>query len=143
MDLRDMPTNNGARSRKFPGPGVVAVMGMTKNTGKTVALNHLLARAAADHVAVGLTSIGRDGEDRDAVFSIPKPPVLAWPGTLVATVTASDPDAGEVLFRVTDALGDHRDAFRADVLGDRAGRALLTLAPEDIAEARLALLLRI
>ena len=67
------------------GLAVVSVMGMTKNTGKTVALNHLLSQAAADAVAVGLTSIGRDGEDRDAVFSIPKPPVVVWPGTVVAT----------------------------------------------------------
>ncbi|MDE2367826.1 MAG: hypothetical protein KGN16_02560 [Burkholderiales bacterium] len=64
---------------------VVSVMGMTKNTGKTVALNHLLACAAADAVDVGLTSIGRDGEEFDAVYSIPKPPVLVWPGTVVAT----------------------------------------------------------
>ena len=67
------------------GMATVAVMGMAKNTGKTVALNHLLAQAAADDVAVGLTSIGRDGEETDAVFSIPKPPVLVWPGTVVAT----------------------------------------------------------
>ena len=67
------------------GLGTLAVMGMTKNTGKTVALNHLLACAAADHVAVGVTSIGRDGEERDQVFSFPKPPVMVWPGTLVAT----------------------------------------------------------
>ena len=40
----------------------VAVMGMTKNTGKTVSLNHLLEQAQLAHVAVGLTSIGRDGE---------------------------------------------------------------------------------
>lgn len=65
--------------------GVVAVMGMTKNTGKTVALNHLLACAAAERVDVGLSSIGRDGEETDAVFSIPKPPVQVWPGTVVAT----------------------------------------------------------
>lgn len=63
----------------------VAVMGMTKNTGKTVALNHLLAQAQAAHVAVGLSSIGRDGEERDQVFSIPKPPVMVTPGCLVAT----------------------------------------------------------
>ncbi len=66
-------------------PETLAVMGMTKNTGKTVALNHLLAQAAAAQVAVGVTSIGRDGEDRDAVFFVPKPPVLVWPGNLVAT----------------------------------------------------------
>lgn len=63
----------------------VAVMGMTKNTGKTVALNHLLEQAQAAHVAVGLSSIGRDGEERDQVFSIPKPPVMVTPGCLVAT----------------------------------------------------------
>ena len=63
----------------------VAVMGMTKNTGKTVSLNHLLAQAHQAHVAVGLTSIGRDGEERDQVFSIPKPPVMVTPGCLVAT----------------------------------------------------------
>lgn len=63
----------------------VAVMGMAKNTGKTVALNHLMACAASSRVGVGLTSIGRDGEETDAVFSIPKPPVRVWPGTVVAT----------------------------------------------------------
>ncbi|TXT38046.1 MAG: hypothetical protein FD135_3137 [Comamonadaceae bacterium] len=67
------------------GMQTVAVMGMSKNTGKTVVLNHLLAAAAADHMAVGLTSIGRDGEATDAVFAIPKPPVRVWPGMLVAT----------------------------------------------------------
>jgi hypothetical protein len=67
------------------GISTVAVMGMTKNTGKTVALNHLLAQAATAQVAVGVTSIGRDGEDRDQVFFVPKPPILVWPGTIVAT----------------------------------------------------------
>ena len=68
---------------------VLAVMGMTKNTGKTVALNHVLAQAAKAQVAVGVTSIGRDGEDRDVVFFIPKPPIYVWPGTLVATARAT------------------------------------------------------
>ncbi|MGC4062501.1 MAG: hypothetical protein QM749_17310 [Aquabacterium sp.] len=63
----------------------VAVMGMTKNTGKTVCLNHLLAQAHGDDVAMGITSIGRDGEERDEVFAVPKPPVQVTPGCLVAT----------------------------------------------------------
>ena len=71
----------------------LAVMGMSKNTGKTVALNHLLAQAAADGVNVGVTSIGRDGEERDQVFFIPKPPVRVWCGTLVATARATLPRA--------------------------------------------------
>jgi hypothetical protein len=36
-------------------------------------------------VGIGLTSFGRDGEDRDQVFLIPKPPVLVWAGTVIAT----------------------------------------------------------
>jgi hypothetical protein len=67
------------------GMSTLAVMGMTKNTGKTVAMNHVLAQAAAAQVEVGVTSIGRDGEDRDQVFFNPKPPIMVWPGTLVAT----------------------------------------------------------
>ena len=67
----------------------LAVMGMSKNTGKTVALNHLLAQAAAAQWQVGVTSIGRDGEERDQVFLVPKPPVQVWPGTLVATARAT------------------------------------------------------
>ncbi|MBQ0936467.1 lysine 5,6-aminomutase reactivase subunit KamB [Ideonella paludis] len=63
----------------------VAFMGMTKNTGKTVALNHVLAAAAQAGCTAGVTSIGRDGEDRDQVFQVPKPPVMVWPGSLVAT----------------------------------------------------------
>jgi len=67
----------------------LALMGMTKNTGKTVALNHVLAQAAASGVALGVTSIGRDGEDRDAVFFVPKPAVVVWPGNLVATARST------------------------------------------------------
>lgn len=63
----------------------VAVMGMSKNTGKTVCLNHLLAQAHASGRAMGLTSIGRDGEERDEVFATPKPAVRVTPGCLVAT----------------------------------------------------------
>lgn len=71
------------------GISTLAVMGMSKNTGKTVALNHLLAQAANAGVTVGVSSIGRDGEDRDQVFFIPKPAILVWPGTLVATASAT------------------------------------------------------
>jgi hypothetical protein len=67
------------------GLATLAVVGMTKNTGKTVALNHLLACAAETGVAIGVTSIGRDGEDRDQVFFTPKPPVLVWSGSVIAT----------------------------------------------------------
>lgn len=60
-------------------------MGMSKNTGKTVALNHLLAQAHSANALVGVTSIGRDGEEHDEVYQFPKPPVRVWPHSLVAT----------------------------------------------------------
>ncbi|MBA3057532.1 MAG: hypothetical protein KJ614_16845 [Gammaproteobacteria bacterium] len=86
------------------GLSTLAVMGMTKNTGKTVALNHLLAQAAAAQVAVGVTSIGRDGEERDQVFYVPKPPVLVWPGTLVATAR-NTLERARVRTKLIDATG--------------------------------------
>lgn len=86
------------------GMTTLAVMGMTKNTGKTVALNHLLAQAANAQVAVGVTSIGRDGEDRDMVFGVPKPPILVWPGTLVATACATLRRA-KVRWKLIDSTG--------------------------------------
>ena len=88
------------------GMRTVAVMGMAKNTGKTVALNHLLGQAAAAGVAVGVTSIGRDGEERDAVFDFPKPPVTVWPGALVATARGTLARA-RVPHEVIGATGIH------------------------------------
>lgn len=101
-----MSTTHSALWQRIQTQGIdtLAVMGMTKNTGKTVALNHLLAQAAASQVAVGVTSIGRDGEDRDMVFFIPKPPILVWPGTLVATARATLQRA-KVRWKLIDATG--------------------------------------
>ena len=67
----------------------VAVMGMTKNTGKTVTLNHLMRHAHAQHRVLGLSSIGRDGEERDQVYHFDKPPVQVHAGCLVATATGT------------------------------------------------------
>ena len=86
------------------GMSTLAVMGMTKNTGKTVALNHLLAQAAASGVALGVTSIGRDGEDRDAVFFVPKPAIVVWPGNLVATAR-STLERAKARYKFIDATG--------------------------------------
>jgi hypothetical protein len=99
------PTHSDLWQRiQTSGKSTLAVMGMTKNTGKTVALNHVLAQAAAAQVAVGVTSIGRDGEDRDAVFFVPKPPVLVWPGSLVATAR-NTLERAKVRTKLIDATG--------------------------------------
>lgn len=64
---------------------IIAVIGMAKNAGKTVALNELIAQASEHALRLGLTSIGRDGEKVDLVTSTDKPTIHVEPGTLLAT----------------------------------------------------------
>jgi hypothetical protein len=64
----------------------VALVGLAKNTGKTETLTAILAAHEAEGVPVGVTSIGRDGEERDVIDPrIGKPRVRLVPGSLVAS----------------------------------------------------------
>lgn len=65
----------------------VSIVGMAKNTGKTVTLNHLIEEAIDESVVVGITSIGRDGESLDLVTETEKPKIFVEEGTLVATTS--------------------------------------------------------
>jgi hypothetical protein len=64
----------------------LALVGLAKNTGKTEALAALLRELEAQGRPVGVTSVGRDGEERDVIDSrIAKPRVRLPTGSLVAT----------------------------------------------------------
>lgn len=64
----------------------LALVGLAKNTGKTVALTVLLGELEAQGRRVGVTSVGRDGEEHDVIDArIEKPPVLMAAGGIVAT----------------------------------------------------------
>jgi hypothetical protein len=64
----------------------LALVGLAKNTGKTETLTTILAEHAAAGVAVGVTSIGRDGEERDVIDArIAKPRVHLREGSIVAS----------------------------------------------------------
>jgi hypothetical protein len=64
----------------------LALVGLAKNTGKTVALTALLRELEANGHCVGVTSVGRDGEEHDVIDSrIVKPRVHLPAGSLVAT----------------------------------------------------------
>ena len=65
----------------------VSIVGMAKNTGKTVTLNYLIEEAIDESVVVGITSIGRDGESLDLVTETEKPKIFVEEGTLVATTS--------------------------------------------------------
>jgi hypothetical protein len=67
----------------------LALVGLAKNTGKTEALAALLRELEAEGRLVGVTSVGRDGEERDVIDSrIEKPRVHLGAGSLVATTDA-------------------------------------------------------
>jgi hypothetical protein len=64
----------------------LALVGLAKNTGKTVALAALLRELREGGRTVGVTSVGRDGEEHDVIdFRIEKPAVELAAGSLVAT----------------------------------------------------------
>lgn len=67
----------------------VALVGLAKNTGKTETLAAILAEHAAASRQVGVTSIGRDGEEHDAIDArIDKPRINLQAGSLVASTGA-------------------------------------------------------
>lgn len=66
-------------------PSVLTVVGMAKNSGKTVTMNYLQRMLHREKRVLGLLSIGLDGERFDALTRLPKPAVVVQPGTLVAT----------------------------------------------------------
>jgi hypothetical protein len=64
----------------------LALVGLAKNTGKTEALAALLRELEAAGRVVGVTSVGRDGEERDVIdVRIEKPRVRLPAASLVAT----------------------------------------------------------
>lgn len=59
----------------------LSIVGLDKNTGKTVCLNYILQRLNAMQIPVGVTSIGVDGEQVDSVFATAKPEITLFRGT--------------------------------------------------------------
>lgn len=82
----------------------ISIVGMSKNSGKTVALNYLIDEAYEADIDIGITSIGRDGESIDIVTDTDKPPIFAYENTLIATSTEMLKlgDANIEILKVTD-----------------------------------------
>jgi hypothetical protein len=76
-------------SELLAGTRALALVGLAKNTGKTETLAAILREHAVSHTPVGVTSIGRDGEEHDVIDArIDKPRVELQRGSLVATTGA-------------------------------------------------------
>lgn len=82
----------------------ISIVGMSKNSGKTVALNHLVGQAIEEGIPIGITSIGRDGESLDMVTETEKPRIFVEEGTFIATSTGMLDlgDANIEILKVTD-----------------------------------------
>jgi hypothetical protein len=87
----------------------IAVVGTGKNVGKTVTTVAVYEVLCREGVVVGLTSIGRDGEERDVVEATAKPRLFLHAGTLIATAqsTLSPYPAVEIIqhMKYRSALG--------------------------------------
>ena len=67
----------------------LALVGLAKNTGKTETLAASLRELATQNTRVGVTSIGRDGEEHDVIDArIDKPRIVLQAGSLVASTDA-------------------------------------------------------
>ena len=65
----------------------LAIIGLSKNAGKTTCLNHIIAAWAesCQQRPLALTSVGRDGESEDILNGNPKPRIYVAMGTLIAS----------------------------------------------------------
>lgn len=62
----------------------LSIVGMSKNAGKTTALNYLIEEADDEMIRLGITSTGRDGETSDLVTGTEKPRVYLYEDTIVS-----------------------------------------------------------
>lgn len=58
----------------------LSIVGLEKNTGKTVCLNYLLGRLHQLGISIAVTSIGVDGEQVDSVYATAKPEITLYEG---------------------------------------------------------------
>ncbi len=99
---------------------IVSVIGMSKNSGKTVTLGYLIEEAFESGRILGLTSIGRDGETTDIVTASDKPRVYVYSGTYIATA--------EMLFSLCEAK---LEIVEVTKYATPMGRVIIARALED------------
>jgi len=99
----------------------IALVGISKNAGKTTVLNYILR--ALPNVSWGIFSTGIDGETEDSVFKTPKPQLTLNPATIFCC----------------DAtwLNIHRSAVRVLSSVQYAGRKLFVARSETALETQI------
>lgn len=99
---------------------IVSIVGMSKNSGKTVTTNSVIEELRQADYKVGITSIGRDGETSDLVTQTQKPKVFLYSGSMVATA--------EQLFHLSDV---RMDVVEVTKYRTPMGRVIISKTLED------------
>jgi hypothetical protein len=116
----------------------LALVGLAKNTGKTETLAALLRELEKEGHRVGVTSVGRDGEERDVIDSrIAKPRVRLPAGSLVAT-TDSLLRASAIPHELLEATNVRTPLGRVLVARLRGAGAVEVAGPSAAADVRAA-----
>ncbi|ABW17981.1 lysine 5,6-aminomutase reactivase subunit KamB [Alkaliphilus oremlandii] len=114
----------------YPHYKVVSLIGMAKNAGKTMTLNHIIESAMEQNVTIGLTSTGRDGEKEDIVTRTEKPTIYVERGTIIAT-------AKELLLKCEAKIEilevtEYNTSLGSVVIGRVRSAGLIELAGPDV-----------
>ncbi|MFA5523473.1 MAG: hypothetical protein WDA24_03870 [Tissierellales bacterium] len=105
---------------------IISIVGMAKNSGKTVTLNKIIEEAIENSITLGLTSTGRDGESQDIVTKTEKPSIYVEEGTLIATATETL-ELGDAKIEILD-ITDYNTPLGKIVIGKVKERGYIQLA---------------
>ncbi len=94
---------------------IIAIVGTSKNAGKTSLLNHFLWRH--QRLDFGVFSTGIDGEKEDTVFLKPKPAVQIYAGSLFCCDAAALRELGSRVEILASLAESGRQLFIAKSLG--------------------------
>ncbi|EOD01673.1 hypothetical protein [Caldisalinibacter kiritimatiensis] len=119
---------------------IISIVGMAKNAGKTVTLNHIIEEALYKDMVLGLTSTGRDGESQDIVTNTEKPMIYVSEGTIVATTAdfLDKADAKVEVLKITDystplgyvVIGRVRDSGYIQIAGPQTNKDIREICTE-------------
>jgi hypothetical protein len=114
----------------------LALVGLAKNTGKTETLGALLRELQERMLPVGVTSVGRDGEERDVIdIRIEKPRVELCAGSLVATTDALL-RAGAIPHEIVEETGVRTPLGRVSIARLLAHGTIEVAGPSAAADVR-------
>lgn len=113
----------------------IAIIGMEKNCGKTECLNYLVRELAKEKKAIGVTSVGIDGERIDIVTQSPKPEITLEAGSLFVTSEyfyRSKQLSGEILYL------DHQESATGRMVTARAmtGGKIILAGPSSMIQLK-------